>query len=131
MTKLTVKYLKKAEQELRSAQVLSAFLPRSADHVCFHSQVAIENYLRALLQKLGQPIDRSFDTRKLLHRLIALDYSLKTLSRSSHTHRIDALEYLYPGIRMTSRHARAYLKKAERFRTEIRRRLEEPRQRAE
>jgi HEPN domain-containing protein len=93
------------------------------DQVCFHCQQAAEKYFKALLQELGQPVPYTHDLEALFGLLLPHDASLGPLSRGLDTLSEYAVEYRYPGEHATTRDAQVALRRAERVRAEIRKRL--------
>lgn len=123
MNKLTAEWVQKAEDDFVVAGRLLKMKPLMKDQICFHCQQAIEKFLKAYLQQLVMPIEKTHDIEKLLDRLITKDETLRSLRRGADTLTRYAVDYRYPGLKTTPRKARAAFEKAKQFRTEIRKRL--------
>jgi HEPN domain-containing protein len=123
MNKLTAEWVRKAEADLRAARLLTAAKPRLNDQACFHCQQAVEKYFKALVQEWGQPVPYSHDLEALLDLLLPHDASLGPLRPGLDGLTEYAVEYRYPGFHATTREARVALRRAERVRVEIRKRL--------
>ncbi len=123
MKKLTAEWVEKAEDDFGVARALVNRRVQYPDHVCFHSQQAVEKYLKALLQELSIAFPRSHDVLLLLNLLVPSDSTLRRLRRGTKTLTRYAVDYRYPGVSTTARQARSALAKALVFRGEIRKRL--------
>ena len=77
---LTDKWIIKADNDIKTAkQLLSAEEPIT-DVICFHSQQAVEKYLKLFIQiKIRKP-DKIHSIAKLLQECIDYDSSFKTLT---------------------------------------------------
>jgi HEPN domain-containing protein len=123
MKKLTAEWVRKADADYLAAQNLLASRRLVADPICFHCQQAVEKYLKAVLQELGLPIDRTHDLLVLVNQLMAVDKSWRSFRRGIQTLTRYAVEYRYPLATATTRQARAAFVKAGRFRDEVYKRL--------
>jgi HEPN domain-containing protein len=123
MNKLTVEWVKKAEDDLAAAQKLAAGRAKFHDQVCFHAQQSADKYLKALLQELGIVFPRTHDILLLVDLLIPHDKSLRRLRRGAKTLTRYAVDYRYPGLTTNARQARRALARATVFQDEIRKRL--------
>ena len=123
MNKLMTEWVQKAEDDLAAAKKLMTTKPLLSDQVCFLCQQSIEKNLKALLQQLGLPLEKTHDITKLIDQLIPKVKTLRSLRRGTDTLTRFAVDYRYPGLKTTPRQARAALEKAKRFRAEIRKRL--------
>jgi HEPN domain-containing protein len=91
---------------------------------CFHCQQAAEKYLKALMQELATPAPpRTHDLVKLLDHLLPHDPTVAKLRRGLRSLNPYAVDVRYPMTDATKRQADAALLKAEKVRSEIRRRL--------
>jgi HEPN domain-containing protein len=123
MTPLTREWLRKADDDRRLAVVASRLRPPMHDMVCYHCQQAAEKYLKGLINESGLTIPKVHDLELLLGVLLPHDASLKPLVRVVDRMSEFAVEYRYPGMRANKRQASAAVRKMERIRAEIRRRL--------
>ena len=123
MKKLTAEWVRKAENDPRAARGLLAMRPPLHDEAAFHCQQAIEKYLKALLQEHGRPILKTHDIKDLLDLLIPSDPGLRSLRRGADTLTRFAVEFWYPGPRVTARRSAWALRKALLFREAVRVRL--------
>jgi HEPN domain-containing protein len=103
--------------------LLAEARPRLNDQACFSCQQAVEKYLKALLQELGQPVPYIHDLEVLLDLLVPHDASLDLLRQGLDGLTEYAVEYRYPGLHATTRDTQAALRLTERLRSEMRRRL--------
>ncbi len=83
-----------------------------------------EKYLKALLQELGLPIQRTHDLLELLFNLTPHYPDLRRLKRGLELLTPFAVDARYPGFHARKRQAAAALRWAERVRTECRKLLE-------
>jgi len=123
MTPLTRQWLRKADDDRRMAAAASRMRPPLHDMTCYHSQQAVEKYLKGLINELALTIPRVHDLERLLGVLLPHDGTLLPLRRVIDGLSEYAVEYRYPGLRATKRQATTAMKKVERVRAEIRRRL--------
>jgi HEPN domain-containing protein len=75
-------WIKKAEGDLRSAQLLLAADPPEPDAVAFHAQQAVEKYLKAYLVHLGIDPPRTHDLITLFDLIAPHDDNLEPLRES-------------------------------------------------
>jgi HEPN domain-containing protein len=123
MTPLTRQWLRKADDDRLLAKRALRGRPPLYDGTCYHCQQAVEKYLKGLLNEFGLPIPRVHDLEQLLGRLLTRDATLQLLRRAIKGLTDYAVDYRYPGLRATKRRAEAAVRKMERVRAEIRRRL--------
>jgi len=123
MKKETRRWVEKAEEDYNGALNLEKLKARYHDLVCFHCQQAAEKYLKAFMEERSVPIPKTHNLHELLMRLLPHDASLKSLRRGLLTLSRFAVEYRYPGENATKRDAQSSLRKAERIRRELRKRL--------
>jgi len=123
MKKLTAEWLDKAEDDLAVARKLLKSKPLFNDQIAFHSQQAVEKFLKALLQEWSLPIPRTHDIPRLIDLLLPSDNTMRTLRRGTKALTRYAVEYRYPGLHTTAGEARAAVEKAGMFRREARKRL--------
>jgi HEPN domain-containing protein len=123
MKRLTRQWLRKAEDDQRLAARALNGRPPLYDGACYHSQQAVEKYLKSLLNELGLPVPKVHNLEYLLELLLPHDAALRSLRRTIQGLTRYAVEYRYPGWRAIRRQAVAARRKAERVRTEIHLRL--------
>lgn len=123
MKRQTAEWARTAEEGLEAATLLAARTPPPRNAVGFHCHQAAEQYLKALLQELDEPVPRTHDLEDLLDLLLPHDASLARLRRglASLTRLFDA--YSDIGERATTRRMQSALKTADRVRSEVRVRL--------
>ena len=66
MTKLTRAWLRKAQGNLRAAQLGRTMRPPSHDTVCFHCHEAVQKLLKTMLIEFGDAAPETDDPKKLL-----------------------------------------------------------------
>lgn len=91
--------------------------------VCFCCQQAMEKYLKAFLQELGEPVPRTHEIKELLQSLLPHDPTLRPFRRRLNGLTRYAVDYRYPGKHATTRQAKTALQFVELMRGEMRRRL--------
>lgn len=72
-------WLGKADMDLLSAQRLLEIEPKILDNACFHSQQAIEKYLKAFLTYHGRDIERTHNIIFLLSECASFDPAFATI----------------------------------------------------
>lgn len=77
MKKLTREWVRKAEADYRLALKIARGREPFHDQQCFHCQQAAEKYLKALLEELGQPIQRTHQLIDVLRDLLPYHRSLR------------------------------------------------------
>lgn len=127
MRKVTREWVAKAEGDWLAAGNLARSGPAGRrpfhDQVCFHCQQSAEKYLKALLQEGGARVPYIHDLEAILALLEPGDPPLKSLRRAATVLTPYAVEYRYPGVKATKRHATAALRHAEKVRAAARDRL--------
>lgn len=103
--------------------MLSERSPPLRDAACFHCQQSVEKYLKALLQENGAAVPKTHDLEDLLDLLLPFDSTLAPLRRGLMSLTKFAVEYRYPGERATTQRMKAAMRRAERVRRELRKRL--------
>ena len=123
MKSLTRKWIKKAEDDFKTARQIAASKPPMHGVVCFHCQQAVEKYLKALLNELGHSIPKIHDIGALTDLLKphvpfvkAQRFGLAALTQFT-------VEYRYPGHVASSRQAGSSLKKATKLRESVNKHL--------
>jgi HEPN domain-containing protein len=124
MKKLTAEWIKKAEADFVVARNLLNDRPIYSDQVCFHCQQAIEKFLKASLHEAALAIPRTHDITGLIDLLVPADHTWRSYRRGTRTLTRYAVDYRYPGLKPTTRQARAAFQKATLFRDAVRLRLE-------
>jgi HEPN domain-containing protein len=120
MKRMTREWVRKAEGDYRLANKLARGSDQFYDQRCFLCQQAVEKYLKALLEELGQPILRTHVLRDLLSLLLPHHHSLRPFLRGLNFLTRFAVGTRYPGDNATKRQAEAALRWAERVRMEAR-----------
>jgi len=80
---LVLRWLRKAESDLASAEILLGAGSRVTDVICFHCQQAIEKYLKAFLTDREVRFGRVHDLRTLLDLCIQKDQDFEELDKES------------------------------------------------
>lgn len=98
MKDLVKEWIKKAEGDAGTARRESA-VKKSVnwDAVCFHSQQAVEKYLKGLLQQEGIPFSKTHDLSVMLNLILPAFPDLKNLSDDMERLSAFAVEIRYPG----------------------------------
>jgi HEPN domain-containing protein len=112
MKKVTRQWVRKAEHDIAAAKHLLSLKPTLSDEICFHSQQAIEKFLKSILCEHGQPIQKTHDLTVLLAQLLPVDPRFRSLGRGLKSISRYAVEYRYPGLNTSARQARAAFSKA-------------------
>jgi HEPN domain-containing protein len=123
MTPQTREWLRKAESDRRLARTAFSLRPPEYDGACFHSQQAVEKYLKGLLNERGQSIPKTHDLLALVDRLLPSDPALQPLRTPVSRLTVYAVLYRYPGVRSNKQRATTALTTVERVRAEVRRLL--------
>src|SRR5688572_21561541 len=97
MTKLTRKWVRKAEGDYRVAAAIARATEPFHDQLCFHCQQPAEKYLKALLQERGQPVPKIHDLDDLLQLLLPTYKQLRPLRRALSVLSDFAVDSRYPG----------------------------------
>jgi len=118
-------WIKKAEGDLRSAQLLLAADPPEPDAVAFHAQQAVEKYLKAYLVHVGIDPPRTHDLITLFDLIAPHDDSLEPLRESARPLSPLAVQVRYPFAEATVEEAREALGHAEDISAAVRERLSE------
>jgi len=123
MKRLTARWVRKAEDDIRGARSLEQSKPTLNDLICFHCQQSAEKYLKALLQEWGLVPPRIHNLVDLLNLLLHSDATLRTLRRQLASLSNYAVDFRYPGDNASRKQALTALRHAENVRQEIRARL--------
>jgi HEPN domain-containing protein len=120
MTPQTLAWVRKAEDDYGLAEQVAAGARPFPDQVCFHCQQSAEEYLKALLEELGQGVPKTHDLKNLLDLLRPYHQSLVPLKRGLLFLSTFAVAARYPKFRSTKRQAEAALRWAGRVREKCR-----------
>jgi len=112
----TRQWLRKADADLRGAQSMLLVKPSLNDLVCFHSQQAVEKYLKALLEESSFHVPKTHDLALLATLLMPRYPQLKLLVRGLDRLTVYAVETRYPGETTTRREAQSAIRWAARAR---------------
>ncbi len=118
MNPLTLEWIEKAENDLRTAR--REFRVRKEpnfDAVCFHCQQAVEKYLKAFLQENGLPIPRIHSLADLLAIILKTNAGFVSIQANINVLEGYAVQFRYPGITAEKVEAKAALLAAERIRS--------------
>jgi HEPN domain-containing protein len=120
---MTREWVRKAEDNFRTAEVLAGERGRFHDQICFHGQQCVEKYLKALLHESGVPFFKTHDLEGLLDLLLPHHASLGRFRRGLRFLTEFAVDPRYPLLRTTKRQARAALRWAGKVRDACRKLL--------
>jgi HEPN domain-containing protein len=117
----TREWVVKAEEDFLAASALNLRRKKPLwNVVCFHSQQAVEKYLKARLEEAGQAVPKTHDLLFLLN-LVAQVQPLWSSYHSAFSLLTSfAVEARYPGHSVSQREARHALKVCRQFRKEAR-----------
>lgn len=90
MNEIVERWIKKVESDLKSARILFESQKPTMDMVCFHSQQAIEKFLKAYLTHLGIKAGRTHDIATLLKLCMEKDKDFKLLD----TEKLESLHFM-------------------------------------
>jgi len=120
-----LQWVKKAEGNLRSAQLLFDADPPESDAVALHAQQAVEKYLKARLVQLGIAPPRTHDLIMLFDLIARHDESLETFRERARPLSPLAVQVRYLFAEATVEEAREALRNAEDISTAVRQCLSE------
>jgi len=110
MKRITREWVRKAEDDFRAAEILSAGPEPCPDQVCFHCQQSAEKYLKALLEELSIPFTKTHDLEDRLDRLLPRAGLLRRFRRGLRFLTGFAVDPRYPLFRTTKRQAASALR---------------------
>lgn len=117
-------WLKKAEGDLRAAEVMIGADLEDWFAAAFHAQQAAEKFLKAFLVRHQIPFPKTHDLNQLLDLTVKADGSLKTESASAAMLTPFGVEFRYPGEEVADREtAEDALREARRVREAVLKRL--------
>ena len=98
MKDLTKEWIKKAERDVGTARRESAVeVDANWDAVCFHTQQAVEKYLKGMLQESEIPFSKTHDLSILLDLILPEFPELSVLADNVEWLSAFAVEFRYPG----------------------------------
>jgi HEPN domain-containing protein len=103
MKRMTREWIRKAEDDFRTAELVAAGGEPLHDQICFHCQQSAEKYLKALLEELTLPIARIHDLEDLLEQLLPHYSSLARYRRGLRFLTGFAVDLRYPLLRTSAR----------------------------
>jgi HEPN domain-containing protein len=112
MKRTTREWVRKADDDFRAAETLSAEQRPFHDQVCFHCQQSAEKYLKALLEELSIAISKTHDLEDLLDLLVPRYAMLGRCRRGLRFLTGFAVDPRYPLLRTTKRQATSALRRA-------------------
>jgi HEPN domain-containing protein len=110
MNPLTLEWVEKAEGDLLTAR--REFRARKSpnfDAVCFHTQQAVEKYMKAVLQEMGIAIPRVHSLADLLALILKSDPSFIVIQADAAVLEGYAVQFRYPGLSANKADAKAAL----------------------
>lgn len=90
-------WMKKAEDDLRSARVVIDAKPPLIESALFHSQQAVEKAMKAFLTAHDTPFRKTHNLDELAGQCEKIDNTLKTIFDSARDLTVFAWEFRYPG----------------------------------
>ncbi len=78
---VVMRWLKKAENDLKVVQYLVDIEDSPLDIICFHCQQAVEKYLKAYLTWINIRITKTHDLESILNLCISADEDFKALDK--------------------------------------------------
>ncbi len=114
MNPLTLEWVDKAEGDLLTARrEYRARKSPNFDAVCFHTQQAVEKYMKAVLQEVGMPIPRIHSLADLLALICKSDAGFMRIQADAMVLEGYAVLFRYPGLSANKTDAKAALTAAE------------------
>ena len=110
MKRATKEWVRKAEDDYQTAELLALSSEPLHDQRCFHCQQAAEKYLKALLEELGLSVEKTHELEDLLDKLLPHHLSLRSLRRGMSFLSQFAVEVRYPGDNASKRQAASALR---------------------
>jgi HEPN domain-containing protein len=110
MKKATREWVRKAEADYQAAAELAQASKPFHDQVCFHCQQSAEKYLKALIEELALPLEKTHELERLLEELLPHHSRLRPLRRGLVFLTNFAVEPRYPGDNTTKRQAASALR---------------------
>lgn len=120
---MTREWIRKAEDDFQTAEILAARGKSLNDPICFHCQQSAEKYLKALLQESGIAVPRTHDLEDLLALLLPNYGSLRRYRRRLRFLTRFAVEPRYPLLHTTKRQAESAVHSAREVRLACRKLL--------
>jgi HEPN domain-containing protein len=114
MNPLTLEWVDKAEGDLFTAR--REYRVRKSpnfDAVCFHTQQAVEKYMKAVLQERGTAIPRTHSLADLLALISKSDASFMVIQADAAVLEGYAIQFRYPGLSANKAEAKAALTASE------------------
>jgi HEPN domain-containing protein len=102
-------WIKKADNDVLSAQVLLEHSPMILDNACFHCQQAIEKYLKALLIHNQKDITKTHDIEFLIEQCAEIESDFRNFDLKNVS--LFAVKFRYPddSLMPDSNEAKEYL----------------------
>jgi HEPN domain-containing protein len=100
---MTREWLRKAEDDFQTAEILAAGGKPLYDQICFHCQQAAEKHLKALLEESGPSAPKTHDLENLLALLLPHYGSLRRYRRGLRFLTGFAVDPRYPLLHTTKR----------------------------
>ena len=116
MKPITQEWVKKAEKDFSTAQLLASQTEPNFDLICFLSQQCVEKYLKACLQEANIYFPKTHLLPALLDLLLSTGDSWDEVRLTSKTLSAYATEFRYPGAWATEELAVQALKDCDRIR---------------
>jgi HEPN domain-containing protein len=116
MKKATREWVRKAEEDHRTALRAAEAVPPTHNTVCFHCQQTAEKYLKALLEELGLGVPKTHNLNYLTDLLLPQYPDLKSARRGMPVLTRFAVAVRYPGDNATKRQATSAVRWAARVR---------------
>ncbi len=96
-TKWVNEWKQKAENDLRTAQIVLSSEEPPTDTICFHAQQCAEKYLKSYLTSKDITIEKTHDLTRINNIYIGIDPDFQKLSEFAELLSGYAVEVRYPG----------------------------------
>lgn len=116
MKPITQEWVKKAEKDFSSAQLLASQTHPDFDLICFLSQQCVEKYLKACLQEADIYFPKTHLLPALLDLLLSTEDNWNEVRLASKTLSAYSVEFRYPGAWATEELASQALKDCDQIR---------------
>ncbi len=126
MNPLTLEWVKKAEDDYITVELLLQSPISSKDVICFHAQQCIEKYLKAWLQEANIPAPRTHKLEDLLNLIVPSNPEWQAWNQDFSTLSNQAVDFRYPGKSATAENLEHAVKTCKIVRDAVRKSLKLP-----
>jgi len=96
-TKWVNEWKQKAENDLRTAEIVLSTENPPTDAICFHAQQCVEKYLKSYLTSRDVTVEKTHDLTRINNICIGIDTDFEELSDNAELLSGYAVEIRYPG----------------------------------